>query len=302
MAQTYTVIKITHGNENIQSITGSYLLGSGFPHLESTRLSELMTDFSSGAKVGSFTVKMEQDDGVKAATSLLFTGATSGDTFVLNGTTFTAISSGAAANNQFLTGSDDNGTVVNAVTAITASTSAAISGWFTPSLISGSRLNVQAIAIGTWANAIGFYGGSTNGAIAPSATTTVLTGGVYHTGYGVATVTAATCASGDTLIINSTTFTASSAPSANNQILASTSSIYTAALNATTAITASTSVGVTGLIGATNYAQYIQLATKSRGDLGNGIDISKTGTSFTVSGTVFTGGSLGTTTNYSFGK
>jgi hypothetical protein len=140
------------------------------------RISRFIDGFNTGnERPGTLTVSVPEN-GTAATGTLTFTSAVATNTFAVAGVTFTAVASGAT-NNQFNIGGSNAITAANAVTAILASTTAAVNNSVTATSNASGVVTVSSLSFDATGNFIALAGGTN---IAASGA--FLTGGVRDAG------------------------------------------------------------------------------------------------------------------------
>ena len=92
-----TTIHVTHGNEATATISDRFLKNATLKFAQAKELSKLFQEIASGSLNGKFEVQV--DSSVAYATGTLTCASTAAnDTFVVAGTTFTVVASGATGN------------------------------------------------------------------------------------------------------------------------------------------------------------------------------------------------------------
>lgn len=130
------------------------------PNLSTQRLANYLKGQSGGNYTSGISTLMTIDSAAATAT-LTFTGApTAAQTFVLLGTTFTAVASGATGN-QFNIGATITETATNVVTAVNASATALVTRNVVASSVAGV-VTFTAIVPGTVGNFLTLTEGLTN--------------------------------------------------------------------------------------------------------------------------------------------
>jgi hypothetical protein len=113
MARTQTNIQITHGTETIGTVKYMLHKDSSKPHEEATQVSRFFDGASIGNRSCYFTSQVTSGDEAFATGAFTFSAAASpGDTVLINGVTFTAVSSGATGN-QWNVGGSATGTAAD---------------------------------------------------------------------------------------------------------------------------------------------------------------------------------------------
>jgi hypothetical protein len=210
------------------------------------------------AVIGGTTLTATQ---LRASDTLTVALGNAGDTFVLNGSTFTAVS-GAAGAQQYDVSSGVNATIAASIAnAINTSVDPKVVG-VVEAKSAAAIVTVYAKAIGTWANTIPLT--STGGARLVAATATLLNG----------------------------------AAAANNQYDATGTNNETAAELAR-AVNVSTSANVKQVV-ATVSTNVVTLTAKTPGVAGNAITTTQTGGHWTVSAGTLASGSAGAPTLWTF--
>lgn len=125
-----------------------------------------------------------QGNEVQAHGSFIFDGVVATNTFVINGVTFTAVASGAGAN-QFNVGASDTETAVNAAAAVNASVTALIANYVSASGAAGLTTT------GVLTITSDFYG--------PSGNQVTITGGTHVTASGARLTAGASDADAQTI-------------------------------------------------------------------------------------------------------
>lgn len=120
-------------------------------------LQNLLNRLAGGASNGTLITTIDKGDGVAASGTLTLSTVVATNTCSVNGTTFTAVASGATGN-QFNVGANDTATAVNLAAAINASATANVSG----AVIATSATNVvtiKAVVVGPIGNQCLISGG-----------------------------------------------------------------------------------------------------------------------------------------------
>lgn len=182
MAQQ-TVITVTHGSESVGTIQAAMLKPVSNPKGELNSVINWLAGALGGDKQMSIDVQVNGGASTAASGTLTFSSAgTAGDTFTINGVTFTAVASGAT-NDQWVVGASASASASAAASAINASTSPLISGYVTASASSGV-ITITASQKGIPGNCITISGGqadiTASGARLTGGTNT--TPNVYHFG------------------------------------------------------------------------------------------------------------------------
>lgn len=190
MANKQTTITITHGNEAYGTIKGKFLKGSSLPREEAVRISTFFDAVTLGNRACKFAVSTNTGDAVAASGTFTFSAhSAASDTVVINGTTFTAESSGASGN-QWNIGTTATQCATNLAAAINGSATAIVSGAViatssagvvtVTALVTGQAGNMFTIAKGTDSGSVCTVSGAklTGGAAA----TTVDGPNTYHAG------------------------------------------------------------------------------------------------------------------------
>lgn len=120
MAAKQTVITLTHGNEQYQTIVNKLLHSSSKVREELVSLRNFFHAAAGGDRSVKAVVRVNSGDAVAASGTLTFSSITGANTFVIGSETFTCENSGASGNNQFNKGASDTAAAVNAVAKINA--------------------------------------------------------------------------------------------------------------------------------------------------------------------------------------
>lgn len=186
MSQIVT-INITTGNEPAATIQNLLLRSTTAPREESRAISEYFVAASAGDRNCSYDVQVNGGASVAASGTIAFSGvSTANDTILINGTTLTAVASGAT-NNQWNVKSTAALQAVEVIRAINASTTSLVSGLVVASLTSTSTVTISAVQKGIPGNAITIAKGTDAGTVM-TVSGARLTGGVatsanvYHQG------------------------------------------------------------------------------------------------------------------------
>lgn len=195
MGQLVT-INLTTGTEAVQSIKNTFLKPTSDQREQCRALLDYFAAAAAGLRTCSFDIQVNSGAAVAASGTIAFSGvSTANDTIVINGTTLTAVASGAT-NNQWNVKATAALQAVEVIRAINASTTALVSGAVIASLTSTATVTITAASLvggvmlaysGIMGNAITIAKGTDAGSVmtvsgARLTGGTAITANVYHLG------------------------------------------------------------------------------------------------------------------------
>jgi len=256
--------------------------------------------------------------GTQAVGSATLGGVVAGNTFVLNGSTFTAIAGATDNANNFHVGGSDALTAIEFAACVALSVDILVVGIVTAAVdgVTLEKVNFTAVRKGTIGNAITTVDGL--GAHMPAATPTLTTGavtviacaaslaaaitgsitvgiqGVWTAANGgTATATISAVALGT--LKNGTTFTQTGGHitvSGGGIVTTGNLDLTASAVNLAAAITASVTVGIDTVVDATSALAVVTLTADKKGTSGNLVSLAQTGANFTLSGAFLINGAV----------
>lgn len=238
-----------------------------------------VTAVMSGQASSSVVLRMK---GVMANATITVSGGAAADTAVINGVTFTAVSS-APSTNQYLVGGSDAATAANLAAAINGTASALVNQHVVAraSGASGNVVTVHAIYGSISGNCITLTASGHN-----TASSARLVNGTEASDNGAQASGQVTIASGsgtETITINGVAVTATW-----------TSSDTATAATLATNINGSTNALIQGLVFATSAAGVVTITSRMGGPMGNAITLAASGTGCTVT-SAWAGGAVPST-------
>lgn len=151
-------------NDSVATLAGR-VDATGGSHNAAIAMGNLAKAMRGGYLPASATVQPLNGDGVAAHGTFTFSGAAStNDTVLINGVTFTCVAS-SPSNNQFLTGAAQANTAANLAAAIRASTTALVNTTVTASDNGAGVCTVTAAVAGPMGNAVTIAKGIDSGSV-----------------------------------------------------------------------------------------------------------------------------------------
>ena len=178
MSQLVT-INITTGSEAVQSIKNIFLKPTSDQREEARAVSNYFIDAAAGLRKMSCDVQVNSGSAVAASGTIAFSGvSTANDTILINGTTFTAVASGASGN-QWNVKATPALQAAEVVRAINASATALVTSQVVASL-STSTVTITSLFPGVYGNTNTIAKGVDAGSVM-TVSAARLTGGVAPT-------------------------------------------------------------------------------------------------------------------------